>query len=95
MKFKKIIYGVLLASLLGNAIAQTTVTPLARTVSQWSIAPGGSLRVYATSCESPGGYGSITLESTAPVSWSPLRYQIVLSNPTSAILTFSCIVNQS
>ncbi len=95
MKFKKIFGGVVLGLLLGSAMAQTTVTPLARTVSQWSIAPGGSLRVYATSCESPGGYGSITQEGSSPVSWSPLRYQIVLSNPTAAILTFSCIVNQS
>lgn len=93
MKFKQIFGGVVLGLLLGSAMAQTTVTPLARVVSQWSLAPGGSLRVYATSCESPGGYGSIGVESV--LSWSPLRYQLVLSNPTSAILTFSCIVNQS
>lgn len=93
MKLKQIFGGVLLGLLAGSAMAQTTVTPLARVVSQWVITPGGSLRVYATSCESPGGYGVISVESV--LSWSPLRYQIVLSNPTAAILTFSCIVNQS
>jgi hypothetical protein len=93
MKFKQIFGGVVLGLMLGNTMAQTTVTPLARVVSQWTLTPGGSLRVYASQCESPGGYGSISVESV--LSWSPLRYQIVLSNPTAAILTFSCVVNQS
>jgi hypothetical protein len=92
MKLKQIFGGVLLGLLAGSAMAQTTVTPLARTVSQWSIAPGGSLRVYATSCESAGGYGSVVNERT--IDWSRPLYQLVLSNPTSAILTFSCIIHQ-
>ena len=93
MKFKKIFGGVLLGLLLGSSIAQTVVTPRGRTVSMWPITPGGSLRVYATSCESPGGYGSITYESL--VDGSRPLYQIVISNPTGAILNFACVVNQS
>lgn len=92
MKLKQIFGGVLLGLLMGCAMAQIRVTPPTRTVSQWSIAPGGSLRVYATSCESPSGYGSVTWEST--VDGSRPLYQFVLSNPTSAILSFACIVNQ-
>lgn len=92
MKLKQIFGGVLLGLLLGSAMAQTTVTPLARLVSQWPVMPGTELRVYAGWCTVPVAYPSASIIQESVVGNG--LYQWVLINRTGNILNFSCTVDQ-